>query len=328
MLKNSQVNGEVESEEDLLNRIIKKIKGSFKLESGQIADAVELYYDSQKLRLMHQNKQRSEAPDELVDWLKKWLRMGEAVIYAKLKQWVEGPNSTPEAQWAYSQIGIGPVIAAGLAAHIDVEKANSISAVWKFAGQAPGYDKKIKGKTLPYNARLKTLCWKLGESLVKVSGKEGATYGKLYGEFKSKEVANNAAGKNAAAAKRELETKKIRDKETKTVLEGGKLTDGHLHARAKRRAVKILLSHYWTLGREARGLAVREPYAIDIMGHTGKISPAEGTEEPQSSERVTSNEKSGREERAPSLKKSIGRERVTRAEQPKLDERARNRKQP
>jgi hypothetical protein len=303
MLKNSQVNGEVESEEDLLKRIVDKIKGSFKLETGQIADAVELYYDAQKLRLMHQNKQRSEAPDELVDWLKKWLRMGEAVIYSKLKQWVEGPDSSPEAQWSYEQSGIGPVIAAGLAAHIDVEKA-------------PGYDRKIKGKTLPYNARLKTLCWKLGESFVKVSGKEGAVYGKLYAEFKAKEIANNAAGRNAEAAKRELDTKKIRDKETRLVLEGGKLTDGHLHARAKRRAVKILLSHYWTMGREARGLPVREPYAIGVLKHTGNIALAQGTEKPQSSERAAGS------------KKPKGGERAKLIEQPKLEERAKRKEQP
>jgi hypothetical protein len=250
------------------------------------------------------------------------LRQGEVVIYSKLKQWVEGPNSTPEAQWAYSQIGIGPVIAAGLAAHIDVTKANSISAVWKFAGQAPGYDKKIKGKTLPYNARLKTLCWKLGESLVKVSGKEGATYGKLYGEFKSKEVANNAAGKNAAAARRELDTKKIRDKETKTVLEGGKLTDGHLHARAKRRAVKILLSHYWTLGREARGLALREPYAIGILKHSGNIPVAEGMEKPQSSKRAMATEKTLSRERALSNEQTREGERAERKDKPRRLKRA------
>jgi hypothetical protein len=173
-----------ETRNELVNKIIK----TYELDTKDIADAVELYYDAQKLRIMHANKERSEGPDELVTWFAYWLAMGESVIAGKLKNWVESVKSPAEAKWAYAQVGIGPVIASGLSAHIDVTKADSISAVWKFAGQAPGFDRKTKGQKLPYNARLKTLIWKMGESFVKVSGKDGATYGKLYAEFKAEEI--------------------------------------------------------------------------------------------------------------------------------------------
>lgn len=249
-----------------------KIIRTLELQTDQIADVIELYYDCQDLRIAHANKKRTEAPRELTDWLDFWMHLGESVIHGKLKQWVESANCPPEAAWAYEQSGIGPVMAAGLAAHIDVTKANSISAVWKFAGQAPGFDRKQKGQKLPYNARLKTLCWKLGESFVKVSGKEGAVYGKLYGEFKAEEQKRNEAGQYAAAAALELSSKKITDAHTKAVLQSGRLIDGHLHSRAKRRAVKIFLAHYWTKGREARNLEVRKPYAIQILGHDGEIA--------------------------------------------------------
>jgi len=258
----------LETRNVLVDRIVK----SYELDAKDVADAVELYYDAQKLRIMHANKERSEGPGELVTWFAFWLELGEKVIAGKLKHWVESVKCPAEAAWAYEQVGIGPVIAAGLAAHIEVEKAASISALWKFAGQAPGADRKVKGAKLPYNARLKTLCWKLGESFVKVSGKEGATYGRLYAEFKAEEVRRNEAGLYKEAAARELAKKKITDKATKAKLQSGALTDGHLHSRAKRRAVKIFLAHYWTKGREARGLAVRAPYSIQILGHDGEIA--------------------------------------------------------
>jgi hypothetical protein len=43
----------------------------------------------------------------------------------------------PAAKWAKSIRGIGPVIAAGLAAYIDIDKAKSISSIWRYAGVDP-----------------------------------------------------------------------------------------------------------------------------------------------------------------------------------------------
>lgn len=249
--------------------LLDKLLQDYALTAGDIAEAVELYYDSQKLRIIHQNKERSEGVSPLKEWFDYWLSIGEKVLTSKLARWVESAESPEEAKWAYAQWGIGPIIAAGLAAHIDIEKAATISAVWKFAGQAPGADRKIKGKKLPYNGRLKTLCWKLGESFVKVSGKPDATYGKLYVQFKADELSRNENGQYASAAKRELENKKFKDDTlTRKRLEAGKLSDGHLHSRAKRRTIKIFLAHYWLRGREARGLPVSDPYVFTVGGHS------------------------------------------------------------
>jgi hypothetical protein len=255
------------------SELITKIVRTLQLKTHEIGEMVELYYDSQHIRIQHANKERTEPPSELAEWLEFWTHAGETVIQGALKRWVESDDSPAEAKWAYDQIGIGPVLASGLAAHIDVTKADSISAVWKFAGQAPGFDRKVKGTKLPYNARLKTLCWKLGESFVKVSGKEGAIYGRLYAEFKAEEIRRNEAGLYKEAAARELAAKKFKaeDSVTKKRLKEGKLSDAHLHARAKRRAVKIFLAHYYMEGRKARGLTVREPYATTILGHDGLI---------------------------------------------------------
>jgi hypothetical protein len=258
------------------NELIRKITETVVLKEHEIAEIVSLYYDCQDLRIAHANKKRTEPPSPLVQWLDFWLTAGEKVIHGKLANWVQSDEAPPEAQWAYAQIGIGPIIAAGLAAHIDVAKANYISSLWKFAGLAPGFDRRVKGVKLPYNAQLKVLCWKAGESFVKVSGKEGATYGKLYAQFKAQEIQRNESGAYKGAAKGELEKKKfkVEDSVTKKRLLAGMLSDAHLHARAKRRAVKMFLAHYWAKGREGKGLPVHNPYPIDIMGHSGKIEAA------------------------------------------------------
>jgi hypothetical protein len=251
--------------------LIDKILAAYKLKAADIT-VVELYYDCQDLREMHANRKRTEGENDLVNWFSSWLHLGENVIKGKLQKWVESDEAPPETKWAYAQIGIGPVIAAGLAAHIDVVRAPTVSSLWKFAGQAPGFDRKVKGKKLPYNARLKTLVWKLEESFVKVSGKDGATYGRLYAEFKAEEVRRNEEGRNAEEAKLQLKIKRYVKPEAKAILESGKLTDGHVHNRAKRKAAKIFLSHYWQKGREGKGLPVRKPYPIGALGHDGEIA--------------------------------------------------------
>jgi hypothetical protein len=271
-------------DKDRRKQIRKEIREAFKselladlrLKDEQVSEAVELYYEAQSLRIRFQNKRRSEGPGDLVDWFNYWLEIGEKTMYQKLQAWVEGPSAPGEASWAYAQAGIGPVIAAGLAAHIDVTKAKTVSGLWKFAGLAPGFDRPTKGTKLPYNARLKVVCWKAAESFVKVSSRNDAIYGQLYAQFKTQEIKRNESGAYKAAAAHELATKKFKaeDSVTKKRLLNGMLSDAHLHSRAKRRAVKIFLAHYWTIGQRSRGLEVREPYSQQILGHDGIIEPA------------------------------------------------------
>ena len=317
--------------EDLIkrthNELIDALMKAYRLETPDVASAVELYYDAQGLRIQHANKKRTEAPRTLNIWMDKWLGLGELFFHSKLKEWVTSDRAPAEARWALSQIGIGPVIASGLAAHIDIVKAQTPSAVWKFSGLAPGFDRKVKKQKLPYNARLKVLAWKLGESFVKVSGKEDAVYGKLYAEFKAEEIARNKAGKYAEAAARELATKKISDKDTRAKLESGMLTDGHLHARAKRRAVKVFLCHYWIKGRLARGLPIRDPWIKTYGGHQDMILPADGSETTATSERAKISEKPEPTERANTQKTSEETKRASDTEKTKTSKRA-TRKEP
>jgi transposase len=51
--------------------------------------------------------------------------------------------------WAKSIIGIGPVIAAGLLAHIEIERAPTVGHIWAFAGLDPTRKWGRKGRNGP-----------------------------------------------------------------------------------------------------------------------------------------------------------------------------------
>lgn len=179
----------------------------------------------------------------------------------------------PMGQWARAHVGIGPVIAAGLLAHIDIERANTAGAIWRFAGLDPTV-RWEKGQRRPWNASLKVLCWKIGDSFVKQQGREGCFYGHLYVERKVFEVARDEQGGNAATAAATLEQRTIRDKALKETYESGHLPAGRLDLRARRWAVKLFLAHYFEEAyRLHHGTEPPLPYAIAHMDHAHRIDP-------------------------------------------------------
>ena len=249
--------------------LLDKVMEETVIKEGDVAKLVKLYYDAQGTRTKNEGKIRSMGESPLTIWFLTWLSEGEKQIAKKLDQWVTGDNSPEECKWAYSQWGIGPIIASGLAAHINVEKAKHISSVWKYAGYAPGADRRVKGQKLPYCGPLKLVCWKLGDSFMKISGKEDAFYGQEFKKFKAREIERNNAGEYKKQADRELRTKDIKDAPTLERLRSGKLTDGHLNERAKRLTIKLFLAHYWVVARKARKLPVSKPYAFEDHDGTG-----------------------------------------------------------
>jgi len=44
---------------------------------------------------------------------------------------------------------------------------------------------------------------------------------------------------------------------------------------ARRKMIKIFLSHLWYSGEKIDGLSVTKPYALDIQGHSDYIEPPE-----------------------------------------------------
>jgi hypothetical protein len=134
----------------------------------------------------------------------------------------------------------------------------------------------IKATSLrPWNASLRTLCWKVGESFVKVCNKDTAIYGNLYTERKVKETKMNEDGLFKDQAKQKLETCNIgKDTDAYAAYSQGMLPKAHIHSRAKRYAVKIFISHYhhWDYFLTFDKLPPK-PFAIDILKHAQLIAP-------------------------------------------------------
>jgi hypothetical protein len=144
----------------------------------------------------------------------------------------------------------------------------------RFAGLDPTREWLPKTKR-PWNADLKHLCSKIGESFVAVAGREGDFYGKLYAQRKALEQERNEAGQFAEQAHRQLERLSHgENKEAYAHCSRGRLTPAHIHARAKRWAVKLFLAHYHHVAwKVATGQDPPKPYVIAHLYHGDLIGP-------------------------------------------------------
>jgi hypothetical protein len=251
-------------------------KASVTLDAHEVRFLVDSYYERQDERIRSAGRERalsdSKEPNAILSWLTDQAETLEKQIRGSLEKYA---LSTNVGQWAMSQWGIGPVITAGLLAHIDIEKANTAGKVWSYAGINPNSGKRKKGEKLTYNPTLKTLCWKIGESFVKGCNVEHAYYSQVYVKRKAYEAKNNEDGKYADQAKKALEEKNYgKDTEAYKWYIQGKLPPAHIHARAKRYAVKLFLAHFHHMMYVDRfGVEPPLPYAIAILNHADYIPP-------------------------------------------------------
>lgn len=111
----------------------------------------------------------------------------------------------------------------------------TVSKLWKFAGLAPG-QKKVKGEAISYNVRLKTVCCNsIGDCIIRANG----SYRVIYDNTKAR-------------------YEQTRPEWTKL----------HRHYAARRKMVKIFLSHFWEKWRLLEGLPIRAAYVHEVLGHT------------------------------------------------------------
>lgn len=341
-----------------LNRDIRQ--ASVKLEAHEARFLVDYYYQMQDMRIRTAGQIRSmgSEPHAVLDHLLKQTATLERQIRGVLDVYTD---YTGIGRWAKSIVGIGPVLAAGLDAHIDITKAPTAGHIWRFAGydgsvkwlgkagakalmgqvdgigEEPDGDgpdeyamtpeeveqveailaegseiRKLNHRQLaaiarltnrkignllriardsegritrasmlaalarrPWNARLKVLCWKIGESFIKTQNHPDSFYGRFYIERRALEEEKNERGEFAEDAARILSEKSYgKNTEAYKWYSQGKLPPAHLLARARRHAVKIFLSHYHHV---AYLLHYRKdpprPYVIEHMGHVDYVPP-------------------------------------------------------
>jgi hypothetical protein len=259
-----------------IQRLRKDLKqASATLSEQEARFLVDAYYLFQEDRKRAHNQVRAlgenAEPHSVIQWLADQSRLLEGEIKKVLDTYAA---SKMVGQWMMAQHGIGPVIAAGMLAHIDIKKAPTAGHIWRYAGLDPTLVWG-KGQKRPWNADLKVLCWKAGQSFMKFSSSKSCFYGKLYRERKAYETQRNDSMANAALAAEYLTTKKFRDTtEAVKHLKAGKLPPAQIDGRARRYAVKMFLSHLQTAWWFAEfNKLPPAPYAMVHMGHAHVIEP-------------------------------------------------------
>jgi hypothetical protein len=238
---------------------------------------VDLYYAVQRDRIRASNQVRALAqagePRTVMYYFAAQFEGLEEQIKKAL---LEYASADPVGQWSMRVAGIGPVIAAGLLAHIDIEKAPTVGKVWRFAGLDPTVTWQ-PGQKRPWNASLKVLCWKIGQSWVKLSGTrlkdtEEYMYVHLYLRKKAEYQQRNEAGGFAELARLTLE--KAPGHAQRAIYAEGKIPPGRIDAMARRWAVKLFLAHWHHVAYVVHmGQEPPKPYVIQHLGHTDYIKP-------------------------------------------------------
>jgi hypothetical protein len=236
--------------------------------ADEVRYLVDSYYNLQDWRKRAVSQTRAQTsrgePGAVSVWLATRTNILEGQLKAALDLWSKDQGGA--VGWSRSIKGIGPVLAAGLAAHIDIEKAPTVGHIWSFAGIVPG---KVwgKGQPCPWNARLKVLTWKVSKSIVMSSNAADSFYGQKYKLRKEYEVAKNERGDYAEQAAALLE--RVPKHRQKAIYEKGTLPPGHIDARARRWTVKLFLSGWHEVAYFCRYQAMPpRPYPIDrIPGH-------------------------------------------------------------
>lgn len=245
------------------------------LTTQQARYLVDAYYQIQHYRIEAAGQVRAAAatgePNSLVTWLADQMIALEKDIKSALNRYSQ--NHRP-GRWAMSVYGVGPVLSAALLAHIDITKAPTVGHIWSFAGLNPEMEWK-KGQKRPFNAGLKVVQWKLGQSFMKFSLRPDCIYGHIYRERKAIEQQRNEEGLFADQAKAVLERKAIgKTTEAYKAYSVGKLPPAHIDARARRYAVKLFLSAYHAVAYECHyGTPPPKPWIFTRPEHSHYISP-------------------------------------------------------
>lgn len=204
---------------------------------------VDQYYSLQKERLASAGRVRSmpNEPNDIMKWLTTNMFNLENDLKSALGYWAK---QFTVGQWLQQVCGIGPVISAGLLAHLDIRKGKTAGHFWSFCGIA-GHQVWEKGEKRPWNADLKSLLvFKAGECFVKVQNNDKDFYGKLFAERKKNEIEANEQFKFKDQAEEKLQKYKIgKTTDAYKFYSIGLLPPAHIHARARRWAVKVFLSH-------------------------------------------------------------------------------------
>jgi len=176
--------------------------------------------------------------------------------------------------------GISAILSANLIKEFGYcENAQYISSLWKYCGmhvndgQAPV---RKKGEKLEFDARLRTMVWKISDSFVK---QRTPFYRKIYDKEKKKQV-KMLDGFLEGLSKEDLKKFNKLKKEKSDGTKRKKMRDFvskvdpkapvslmNAELRARRKMVKIFLAHYWQACKELTNQKIDDPYVKGKLKH-------------------------------------------------------------
>jgi len=216
-----------------------------KQEYPELRHLIETYYDLQKLRVSVENRIRAYSGAGLMrytdfDYMDLKLRELEKSVEKKIEKIIK---VHPLWNMWFDRIkGIGPILAASIIAWCDIEKAKTVSSMWKYFGLAPGQERK-RGEKAGYNPKAKTLAWKIAQSLLRAKGRYTSIYYKAKSEYERRE-------------------------DIRKMHENGEARGGmnsykvHVHLMSLRKMVKRFLADTWVVWRKVEDLPITKPYVL------------------------------------------------------------------
>ena len=222
------------------------------------------------LRLKAFERGADEAPADVVALFTEWhekLKDIEKEITDQIREIIElempiVPLMTPVK-------GIGDILAAKVACHVNIGTPPTISALWRYAGYAVFDGKRerpTKGEKLHYNARLKTACSLVGMSFLKSGSPYAEVYYKAKEKYEKRSIETNARADEAiAAVKANDDLSKTGKEKQIALLKSEKWNIGRIHYASMRIMIKLWLSHLWLTWRRFEGLPTSDPYCVVHM---------------------------------------------------------------
>lgn len=130
--------------------------------------AIEKIRVSAEVRQTHLRKQNKADP-ETGDLCRRLIEL-EDYVNSRIAELIE---NHPAYHWFSLVKGVGRENIAKVIGLVDINKAATISSLWMFAGLAPEDGKamkRVKGEKLRYNSQLRSMVWRLANSLRRAKG--------------------------------------------------------------------------------------------------------------------------------------------------------------
>jgi hypothetical protein len=131
---------------EALDKVDRDVLMAIKAGKVQLGDAdiryfVDVYYQIQEFRKAASNQESASVdfkePTNLVEWYVTQFFGLEKQMKRVLNAWTE---TRGVCRWAKSIYGIGPILSAGLSAHINIAQCPTTGHIWRFAGLDPGLE--------------------------------------------------------------------------------------------------------------------------------------------------------------------------------------------